>query len=181
MTRQNAPAISKRVRALLIFALVNLIGVNLVLILALDAKVGGTSWAHTLAFLHVEQPILDSWGPMMAAYLFLKSGVSGSVYQEVFFNQQIKFQYPLSSLLVFPVLERFSGNPHEWVVYLKRLSWVLLALNVFVIVQVFRVSKQAVSLAGTTWERWLQMGLVLALAMTYYPMLKALVLIRLTF
>lgn len=43
----------------------------------------------------------DSWMPMREAYLFAKEHPSGLIYQQVFFEQKIKFQYPPSSLLIF--------------------------------------------------------------------------------
>ena len=174
MTRRQLP-VSGFTKALVAFALLNLVVVNLVLILGLQAKLGGMSLGHTLAFLRAEQHLDDSWNAMISAYQFLKSGAMGSVYQEIFFEQRIKFQYPLSSLLIFPILERFSTDPQAWARYLTRFSWAFLACSVFWVVQIFRASASATvaPAAQSARDRWIQGAVVLGLALTYYPVVKA--------
>lgn len=46
-------------------------------------------------------PVNDSWMPMRKAWEWFRAPHHGLLYQEVFFHQHIKFQYPPSSLLVF--------------------------------------------------------------------------------
>ena len=41
----------------------------------------------------------DSWRPMLAALDWVRTGPDGSLYQEIFFKRNIKFQYPPTSLL----------------------------------------------------------------------------------
>ena len=45
----------------------------------------------------------DSWGAMEAAWRWLADGRDAPVYDAVFFDQKIKFQYPLTSLLIYPL------------------------------------------------------------------------------
>ena len=52
-------------------------------------------------------PVNDSWMPMRKAYEWLRAPHHGTLYQEIFFHQHIKFQYPPSSLLVFAVPDAF--------------------------------------------------------------------------
>lgn len=47
---------------------------------------------------------LDSWEPMMTAFTWLREHGRGNVYDAVFFTQHVKFQYPLTSLLVMEAL-----------------------------------------------------------------------------
>jgi len=51
----------------------------------------------------------DSWRPMRQTFRWF-SETHGLIYQEIFFNQHVKFQYPPSSLLMFSVLGR-TGIP----------------------------------------------------------------------
>jgi len=48
-------------------------------------------------------PVNDSWMPMRKAYAWLAQPHHGLLYQQIFFERHIKFQYPPSSLLVFAV------------------------------------------------------------------------------
>lgn len=50
-------------------------------------------------------PVDDSWMPMRKAWEWFRAPHHGTLYQEVFFHQHIKFQYPPSSLLVFALLD----------------------------------------------------------------------------
>ena len=63
----------------------------------------------------------DSWKPMRAAYLWFKQGDGTPIYQHVFFQEHIKFQYPPSSLLIFALGERlgFSTSNHA----LNAIGW----------------------------------------------------------
>lgn len=173
MNHRRIPAFSRLTMVLLGFAILNLVGMNLFLVTGLGAKLGDLSLSHTLAFIRIDQHFGDSWGAMMAAYSFLKSGAPGSVYQEVFFNQQVKFQYPLSSLLIFPLLEAFSGDHQDWLRSLKYVSWGFVCLTLMATLMIFRIAKREAGLREGKADGWAQGALLLALALTYYPVLKA--------
>ena len=173
MNRRTNPPFSRSSLVFLAFALFNLIGVNLLLVAGFDTEFEGLSLDHTLAFLRFEKPQSDSWGPMMAAYAFLQSGSQGSVYQEVFFNQHVKFQYPLSSLLIFPAMEAYIGNPKAWLRYLAAVSWGFVIVNVIAVLQLFWTAMRESNGPEGRADRWIQGAVLLALALTYYPMLKA--------
>ena len=65
----------------------------------------------------------DSWAPMVVALDYLKKNPGKLVYREIFFNQGIKFQYPLSSLLVFDIPQKATGGSYgEIIGYLNSLS-----------------------------------------------------------
>ena len=52
----------------------------------------------------------DSWDPMIAALDWLQRSHEGKLYQSIFFQQQIKFQYPPTSLLPLAAM-RAAGVP----------------------------------------------------------------------
>ena len=68
----------------------------------------------------------DSWGPMKAA-LDYAAVQGGSIYQELFFNEQLKFQYPPSSLLLHQLLAFLNIAPTADL--LNRLNWFLVLAN----------------------------------------------------
>lgn len=63
----------------------------------------------------------DSWLPMRSAYEWLTSQDTGAIYQDVFFDQKIKFQYPLTSLLVYWVADPL--NLKSEVPYFNLVNW----------------------------------------------------------
>jgi hypothetical protein len=52
-------------------------------------------------------PVNDSWMPMRKAYDWFRAPHQGTLYQEIFFRQHVKFQYPPSSLLLFAIPDAF--------------------------------------------------------------------------
>lgn len=54
----------------------------------------------------------DSWRVMLAALRWLQSGAEdGTLYQEIFFERRMKFQYPPTSLLPLSALEALGAAP----------------------------------------------------------------------
>ncbi len=62
----------------------------------------------------------DSWEPMVMALRQIKKYPNNSVYDEIF-AQGVKFQYPLTSLLLFDIPERLFGIPYSFTVFMLRL------------------------------------------------------------
>lgn len=56
----------------------------------------------------------DSWQAMRMAFQWLREPHSVTVYQEIFFNQHSKFQYPLTSLLSFTALDFLGIEPFDY-------------------------------------------------------------------
>lgn len=71
----------------------------------------------------------DSWRPMVLALEHVKKFPQRPVYDE-FFEKGVKFQYPLTSLLLFDLPERVLGVPYDLMVYFLRL---ITFLSVFMI------------------------------------------------
>lgn len=55
----------------------------------------------------------DSWNPMIEASEHLKKHPEKLVYEELFFKNGVKFQYPLSSLLIYDIPNRLFGIPYS--------------------------------------------------------------------
>ena len=68
------------------------------------------SWAMLGHFVQLE----DSWHTMYPAYLHLREVGAAPVYTAIFFDHETKFQYPLTSLLIFPLFQAVSGDPADW-------------------------------------------------------------------
>lgn len=54
----------------------------------------------------------DSWSSMRHAFEWLRNTDVGLLYQEIFFNRHLKFQYPPSSLLPLLVFEKLGMDPN---------------------------------------------------------------------
>jgi len=114
---------------LLVFLIVLNVGV------AIGLRVAGTSQTLTsLRFVKsLNNPLkitmYDSWYPMIFALDYLDSHPKGPVYQEVFFKQIDKFQYPPSSLLIFLLPHRFTGMSYLMIGHmLDIISWICIFL-----------------------------------------------------
>jgi alpha-1,2-mannosyltransferase len=70
----------------------------------------------------------DSWYPMTAAMDFFHRHPHGRIFQQVFFIDGIKFQYPLSSLLIHQALWLHGIVPSD--ASLNRVNWWLILANV---------------------------------------------------
>jgi len=73
----------------------------------LDGGTGDTTVWDVLMLVAGRSPErlpLDSWEPMMTAFTWLREHGKENVYDAVFFTQHVKFQYPLTSLLVMEAL-----------------------------------------------------------------------------
>jgi len=55
----------------------------------------------------------DSWNPIINALTHFKNNPDQSIYGDIFFKMGQKFQYPLSSLLIFDLPERLFGIPYN--------------------------------------------------------------------
>jgi hypothetical protein len=67
----------------------------------------------------------DSWFPMLEALRHLRSTPDAPLYSKVFFGDHVKFQYPISSLLLPDLMQRVSGA--SWAAIesaLNKVSWV---------------------------------------------------------
>jgi alpha-1,2-mannosyltransferase len=123
-----------------------------------------TVWLHEGQFLRGVQGA-DSWKPMETARAYARSHASG-LYEQVFFVDAVKFQYPPTALLLFGGLERPA---------LKRISWLATLLAAGLVAVILRRA------VATSWgEHAWQPGAAAAVdalavlsAFTFYPFIKA--------
>ncbi|NML18429.1 glycosyltransferase family 87 protein [Azohydromonas caseinilytica] len=114
----------------------------------------------------------DSWRPMFKAYAAVHAPHSEPLYQVLFFQGQVKFQYPLTSLLPLQFADLLGIEPHRR--WLNRVGFVCVLLQVLAVAQItylaFRPRLSATlgrpALAGV----WAAAALM---ALCFYPMLSA--------
>lgn len=110
----------------------------------------------------------DSWEPMGAAQQYATTHPDLSLYEEVFFRQRTKFQYPPTSLLFVQSLSRRTLNALSWAAV-----WVTAIVSCLLFSLGTRVSRSAhLSPAGPL-DAAVRAVTVLALALTFYPLLRA--------
>jgi hypothetical protein len=120
----------------------------------------------------------DSWLPMLQASTFLIDHPHTLVYQAIFFDQRVKFQYPLTSLLTLDIPRRLLHvDPHNVIAALRLLS----RLSVPAIGLTFALlMKNAVAetlpgkLPGSGLRNgWLVLGVGVASAALFYPISRS--------
>ena len=149
-------------------ALAGLLIVHAVLItLALHLLLGVPrvdTLAHQVDVLLGGTPGGDSWKPMRIAADYAAAHPRESIYDEVFFRQGVKFQYPPSALIFIRGLERPA---------LHRISWLAVWLTVGLAVYLFDRSLRAAGRAprGPV-DAGVRLCAAAGLALTFYPLLK---------
>jgi hypothetical protein len=73
---------------------------------------------------------IDSWAPMLSATHFFREHPLLPLYQSVFVEMKIKFQYPLASLLPILLLQKHGMSDENILILLKRISWVAIWLMI---------------------------------------------------
>jgi hypothetical protein len=130
----------------------------------LGAALTSTAPGRLLSLSH--DTMADSWRPMLAAYRLKAEDPSADLYA-LFFNDQVKFQYPPSALLFFDLV------PPSLVSSLS-----LFAVALTVLASAFAL-KLGVDRLGEgdedsrSWGRAALIALALLLGATYYPLIKA--------
>ena len=174
-------------RFLLLFAFLNAIALNVVLELTKNwrqfdgpkedlARQQG-ALIQSGKFLLFRTSGGDSWLPMTQAWNFLKSGASGSVYDYVWQQQSLKFQYPLSSLLPLEVIHRlFPGDPIRWAP-LNMVSWLAVWGTALLVALIFRDScrehlRLSVLSGASRGDEIVRMAIAAGLTLTFYPIVR---------
>ena len=123
-----------------------------------------TVWMHDGRFLRGVQGA-DSWKPMETARAYTRSHASG-LYEQVFFADAVKFQYPPTALLVFGALERPALN---------RISWLATLIAAGLVAVILRRAVAA-AWGEHAWPPGAALAadlLVVVVAFTFYPFIKA--------
>jgi alpha-1,2-mannosyltransferase len=138
------------------------LAVNLVLHLSARSGVE-TVWTHVGRFLHHVQGA-DSWKPMETARTYTRAHAAG-LYEQVFFTDRVKFQYPPTALLLFGALERPTLNLISWIATLATAGLIAVILRV-------AIRSSWGGHEGRTAAIALD-ALVVVAALTFYPFIKA--------
>src|ERR1700742_4322596 len=93
----ECPSSVSLTRSLAIFLLLNALVLNGLIWLVSPAGYKETVLQHSWDVLRVDGSD-DSWGAMSIALDYFRSGEKMPIYSEVFFDRNVKFQYPPSSL-----------------------------------------------------------------------------------
>jgi alpha-1,2-mannosyltransferase len=185
--RNGARSLTPLTRNLLIFALVNDVLLNILLRLTQGwhqfngpresvARQQFTLY-HTALFFLFRTTKADSWAPMTAAWEFLTSGGSGSVYDHVWQQNQLKFQYPLSSLLPLEVVHAvFPGDTIRWAP-LNLVSWLAVWGTALLVALIFRDScrehlRLSILSGASRGDEIVRMVIAVALTLTFYPVVR---------
>jgi len=108
-------------------------------------------WSHDARFLRSVQGA-DSWKAMETARAYARTH-SSDLYEQVFFVDAVKFQYPPTALLLFGNLERPALNRISWIATLIAAGLVAVILRkAFAIDWNDDVRQPAAALAPTRWS-----------------------------
>jgi alpha-1,2-mannosyltransferase len=113
----------------------------------------------------------DSWEPMKKALALLGQSPAGLLYDELFFRQRVKFQYPLTSLLFMSGLTPFFGP--GTVAAAKGIAWAAVPLTVFAAGFFCMLLLKRVFAKLPKWEVIAIGVLTMAATMIFYPIVKA--------
>jgi len=115
----------------------------------------------------------DSWKPMLAVLDWLKHPTDGFLYQNVFFIQNYKFQYPLSSMLPLELLEKVGVHPS--VDLLNDIGWfgILISVLAMVAYSLVLAERSGAMQRGDGAARMLVGGLAIFATLTFYPIMYA--------
>ena len=177
-----SPSAARFTRQLAIFFLINVAVINGLLELAFPGGLWETVLAHTRDVFRAQSGD-DSWGPMAAAYAYLKEPHTKPLYQALFFEEGIKFQYPPSALFALQGMysfgqERvrvsdemlFAGAPPINDI----LGWGFLAITALATAGLVEAGlRRAGAVSNSRTLMLLRAVIVAGITLTFYPVVKA--------
>ena len=114
----------------------------------------------------------DSWGPMASAYDWYKSRQAGTIYQEIFFGQHVKFQYSPTSLLPFALADRLGVDFS--LSRFNAIGWLSVVIEMAAVAALAMISGKRAGVLGDSPVAAAASAVVAALAcFVFYPVLKA--------
>ncbi|MEA3111351.1 MAG: alpha,2-mannosyltransferase, partial [Caballeronia sp.] len=124
------------------------------------------TWVRSLV---TAQEADDSWKPMRAALAWFQQHADGRLYEQIFFMDRIKFQYPLSSLLPLHALSQLGIAPPNAI--LNRVNFWMVLANILVAgALAFMLARRSPAYAPRRW----QFAIVSAFgALLFCPLLRA--------
>jgi alpha-1,2-mannosyltransferase len=179
VTRTSPPALT---RYLVVFLLLNAFVFNGVLWLTSPEPYKETVLDHTWDVLR-GRGCDDSWGVMSVALKHVREHPDKPLYSEIFFERNLKFQYPPSSLFAVAGLVWLVGQDgirtEECKVYdlptiNDVLGWLFLLMSAVCAAALLEMGlRQAQAPPASGAMAAARLVIVLALALTFYPLVKA--------
>ncbi len=169
-------SLSPLTRNMALFALFNIIGINLCLQVLSPGAYAETVFAPIIHSFLERETSQDSWEVMNIAFSYLHSSHDKTVYSEIFFNNKIKFQYPLSSLFPFILLD-WTIPESEWRYALKIINYIAVAFNVLLVSKIFNLvlikTSNRKNLPHSRVDALTRDFIVICLSLSFYPIVRA--------
>ncbi len=123
--------------------------------------------------LHPGRALNDSWDPMIMAYHWLRGTHQGTIYQQIFFAEHVKFQYPPTALLPVAAIDFLGIAPSaELLNVIGRLSVVLIAAaNAALAVAL--AARTGIAPAGAMGRLALMAAVTGLATVMFYPVMRA--------
>lgn len=152
----------------------------IILLMHLSLKIVGnvpdedTFFKHAKRFLKFQQS-KDSWFPMISAIQWFLQNSKQSIYQVIFFQEGVKFQYPPTSLVPFYLFDKIHILNYQ---LLKVISWLSIIATTIFAHQIYRHTlcqfDEILSIRKNShWRTVLELLAFLGLTLTFYPVMKA--------
>jgi hypothetical protein len=165
-----------------LFLLLNAFLLNGLIWIASPTDYKETVLQHSLDVLRVDGSD-DSWGAMAIALEHFQSGEPETIYREVFFDRNVKFQYPPSSLFALMAMQAAAPservrttdeNIYAWPTLNDVLSLLFLLLTAAATAALLENRlRQQCGYDDNRARVCLRTALVFGLALTFYPLVKA--------
>lgn len=169
-TQSQIHGIKPLTLGLVLFFVFNSLVVNLILTVVLHQE---SSLTEARALL-TGQGGADSWKPMRLALQYVEMHPRQSLYDRIFFDWKIKFQYPPTSLLFLePFKHSLLGDPTSTKIYLNWINAGLVLACALLTSRIYTLSLKlnGLSSSASRLDQWVQAVLPLGFALTFYPLL----------
>jgi len=155
---------------LVVFFLMN----SIILNLALEAAHQQNSLRYLKKYL-VQTALDDSWMPMREALQLIETAPNKLFYSEIWFNRNIKFQYPPTSLLLLEPLRHSAWADLTSDAWLNRISWIMIIAIALLNGIIFSISmhKNPDLSNASLLDKAAWLLLTTVFTLTFYPLLRA--------
>jgi len=175
----SASAPSRATVGLLVFALLNALVINACLASLPVVPRYTTTLDYSRAFFE-RAADSDSWKAMRTALFYVDTPRAKPLYTAVYFDNNVRFQYPPSSLLPLEALRHLPIGDPIGNATLNAISWWLVWILAFVVARIFYLSRRRFGEGKLAGEGRSDLGrevlysaLAVFLTLTFYPIVRA--------
>jgi hypothetical protein len=118
----------------------------------------------------INRPHADSWMPMQGALEVLRGPRASELYETLFFQDKVKFQYPPTSLVYFLALDELGLTDAGT---LNNVNGVLALVNIALVLWLFYVCFQKAWGEPSRWSLAQHLVLLAGTAFLFYPLVRA--------